>query len=1020
MNNVRTVPVALSLVLWLGVSPLCAQSVPRTLSYQGRLLENTPEQGPASGAVDIVFTIWSGPENDGSAVELWSEAWTGVALSNGIFSVLLGSNGSPLDPADFQGDSSLYLQLEIDGEVLLPRQQLGSAPFAMVDEPANELQDLELTGNALGLTGSAATVDLSPYLDDSDPQDLSLTATTLSLTGDATPVDLSPFLDDTDEQTLSLAGNTLAISGSGSSVDLSGFLDNTDTQTLSLAGTTLGISGSGSSVDLSGFLDDADEQTLSLTGDTLTISNSGSSVDLAAAATVADLASRVAAAEADLRRTVFVTSQTYSGALGGLAGADAECQALADAAGLDGTFLAWLGDSTGSPSTRFVRDSRDYLLVDGTRIADGWADLTDGTIQNPIDVTETGATVGGSAGVWTATTSSGTSAADHCADWTTDTTPPVGRIGFTDATDGTWTDSFNSFGCNGGFRLYCFEQPNVFPADDQELLLTGTDLQLTSDDGPDVVSLAGFLDNTDEQTLSLTGGTLAISGSGSSIDLSGYLDDTDAQDLSNVLALGNSAGNVTITDLATPVGAGDAATKGYVDAAVTGGGSGFVAIAPPATQEATTTDHLVDLKLLGTTNLGTSGTSDLLSLGASGSYLNHWFGTTVNRDQERFRVDNAGGLLALGEFGLGSLPVSGTGTRLMWVPRSAAFRAGHVEGTRWDDHELGWYSAAFGYNSRASGDHSFAAGYNTWARDNALAMGRWATASGENSVALGHGAHANSRKGAFIFADSFYDFYCEPGGSSNEDPGCGASEDTTFRASINNSFNVRATGGVYLWTDADQTRGLSFRHTAPSGVVASLVMENNALRMFATGETRITSNAAGTTGVSLAAGGGSWTMLSDRNVKENFLGVDGEDVLRRLRGLPVTTWNYKAQDRSVRHMGPVAQDFHAAFGLGDTDRGITTVDVGGVALAGVKALDTRTEAQTARIDALEADLRARVLERHNAEQQERIATLEQQLRQAEAERDGLERRLERLEALLFEAEAGAAGEPRWRAGVGTE
>lgn len=99
-------------------------------------------------------------------------------------------------------------------------------------------------------------------------------------------------------------------------------------------------------------------------------------------------------------------------------------------------------------------------------------------------------------------------------------------------------------------------------------------------------------------------------------------------------------------------------------------------------------------------------------------------------------------------------------------------------------------------------------------------------------------------------------------------------------------------------------------------------------------------------------------------------------------------------------MGPVAQDFRAAFGLGDTDRGITTVDVGGVALAGVKALDTRTEAQTVRIDALEADLRARELERHNAEQRERIATLEQELRQAEAQRESLARRLERLEALL--------------------
>ena len=95
--------------------PLAAQSVPTTINYQGRLLQNTSDQAAVPGSVDIVFSIWSGPVSDGAAVQLWSESWTGVGLSNGIFSVLLGSNGSPINPADFQNDSSLYLQLEIDG-----------------------------------------------------------------------------------------------------------------------------------------------------------------------------------------------------------------------------------------------------------------------------------------------------------------------------------------------------------------------------------------------------------------------------------------------------------------------------------------------------------------------------------------------------------------------------------------------------------------------------------------------------------------------------------------------------------------------------------------------------------------------------------------------------------------------------------------------------------------------------------------------------------------------------------------
>ncbi len=89
-------------------------------------------------------------------------------------------------------------------------------------------------------------------------------------------------------------------------------------------------------------------------------------------------------------KTVFVTSQTYQGDLGGLAGADAKCNALASVAGLDGTYKAWLSDATGSPSTRFRRSSVPYTLVDGVVIANDWDDLVDGTLLSPINVTDKG------------------------------------------------------------------------------------------------------------------------------------------------------------------------------------------------------------------------------------------------------------------------------------------------------------------------------------------------------------------------------------------------------------------------------------------------------------------------------------------------------------------------------------------------------------------------------------------------------------------------------------------------------
>lgn len=83
--------------------------------------------------------------------------------------------------------------------------------------------------------------------------------------------------------------------------------------------------------------------------------------------------------------------------------------------------------------------------------------------------------------------------------------------------------------------------------------------------------------------------------------------------------------------------------------------------------------------------------------------------------------------------------------------------------------------------------------------------------------------------------------------------------------------------------------------------------------------------------------GGSWTNASDRNLKENFIAVDNPQLLSKINAMSIETWNYKSEGKSVRHLGPVAQDFYAAFGLGQDDKHISTVDEGGVALVVVWA-----------------------------------------------------------------------------------
>src|SRR5258708_4061160 len=78
---------------------------------------------------------------------------------------------------------------------------------------------------------------------------------------------------------------------------------------------------------------------------------------------------------------------------------------------------------------------------------------------------------------------------------------------------------------------------------------------------------------------------------------------------------------------------------------------------------------------------------------------------------------------------------------------------------------------------------------------------------------------------------------------------------------------------------------------------------------------------------------GSSQVTSDRNLKENFTPVDVCAVLEKLAQIRVSTWNYKSDSRNVRHIGPMAQDFARAFGVGDSDRVIHNVDSGGVTMA---------------------------------------------------------------------------------------
>jgi len=320
--------------------------------------------------------------------------------------------------------------------------------------------------------------------------------------------------------------------------------------------------------------------------------------------------------------------------------------------------------------------------------------------------------------------------------------------------------------------------------------------------------------------------------------------------------------------------------------------------------------------------------------------------TTAATPVTRLRLQTGGGFYLGGDYTEDIngeyIPAEGAGTRLMWYPERASFRAGYVNGTQWDAPNIGFYSVAMGYGVRASGDYGTALGFrSTAAQVGSTAIGQYCTASGAASVALGYYAHTNARQGTFVFADR-----------SAIDDGNDTFTDESFRAPNNHSASWRVTGGFRVVTGGNGTNG---GYNSTRGV--SILPGNTSSLNLTTDWGQPTALIATSSGAYLSSTG-VWTNVSDRNRKHRFEAVAGEDVLRRLRQVPITRWSYKQETGHVRHLGPMAQDFRKAFGLGPDSVSIGTVDADGVALAGVQALDARTLKQQAELAALQTENRA--------------------------------------------------------------
>ena len=202
-----------------------------------------------------------------------------------------------------------------------------------------------------------------------------------------------------------------------------------------------------------------------------------------------------------------------------------------------------------------------------------------------------------------------------------------------------------------------------------------------------------------------------------------------------------------------------------------------------------------------------------------------------------------------------------------------------------------------GFKNTASGGQATVGGGTANTASGFLATvggGNQNTASGDYSFAAGANAHA-AHAGSFVWGDNSF---------------------VNFSSTTANQFRVRATGGATFATAIDGSGGV-------------------------------------TAGVHVLSGDTAWSSISDKNAKKNFRPVNGEAVLEKLAAMPLQSWNYKWEaDTNTPHLGPMAQDFKAAFYPGRDDKSISTLEFDGVELAAIQGLNQKLNEKDAEIETL--------------------------------------------------------------------
>jgi hypothetical protein len=226
-------------------------------------------------------------------------------------------------------------------------------------------------------------------------------------------------------------------------------------------------------------------------------------------------------------------------------------------------------------------------------------------------------------------------------------------------------------------------------------------------------------------------------------------------------------------------------------------------------------------------------------------------------------------------------------------------------------------------------------------------------ASGLYSFAAGYNAQALN-EGSFVWSDD--------------------SSGTAFTSTANDQFAIRAAGGVVMNVAASvglhpAAVQINSTGTAAVGLAVGEGSSDSATVFVNTGSGDIIKGFSGSSGGNLVfevknngtVNVNGIALTSDRNAKEHFAPLSPQTILAKVAALPLTEWNYKNDAPAVRHMGPMAQDFHAAFNLnGSDEKHISVVDESGVALAAIQGLNEKLEARSQTLETENAELKARL------------------------------------------------------------